>query len=83
MTKPPRPATAEQMIAVCAQEDMAKATIGAAAIQLFRSEKPVSWPAIIACLQADADGGGAKPNTDLLAKGALQFIATLPANTAE
>ena len=83
MTKLPALTTANQMIELSAKEDMAKATIGATVIQLRREGRGVSWAEIVAILEGNAEGRGIKAGADLLAKGALQFIATLPQNTVE
>lgn len=77
MTKPPRLATTEEMESLSAKEDLAKGTIGAAVVQLVRAGQTVTWPAIVAVI--DADASAQKP----LAIGAQRFIATLPSNKAD
>jgi len=73
MVKMPKMATKEELTALAAREEMAKGTIGAAAIRLVRAGEPVTWQAIISALNHEATS-----NDDVLAKGALKFIATLP-----
>lgn len=72
MSRLPRIPEGAELVALSAKQDMAQASIGSVVIALIRRGAPLSFEAIAELLEERA------AKDDFLAKGALQFMMSLP-----
>ena len=77
--KTPKLTTREQMDSMAEKEPIAKSTIGGVVVAMMRTGELISRDAIVAALQDAADEKRTDADVgEMMAKGALRFIATLP-----
>lgn len=77
MANSPKLASREELLTLAAAEGMAQGTIGKIVIAMLKSGSPISREAILGALSDAAEGRDANV-AEVLANGALQFIANLP-----